>query len=170
MASYRVFEHPHALPEKRLAGENVRFVRDGFSFPAVVFPFIWLLWQRLWIALAAFVLLAAVFILLADKISPLLVVFLNGLVGLYLGFEGTNLKATTLKNAGWQETNIVIASDEEEAELRYFSKKEEKARPQENLAIAEAIKPKAARRTQPRKSKNRQVIGALSPPHSGSRS
>lgn len=170
MASYRVFEFPHALPQKKAAGEDVRFIRDGFSFLALVFPTIWLLWQRLWIAFALFVMLMAAFVFIADKISPLLVVLLNALVGLYLGLEGTNLKSLKLKNKGWQEVDVIIANDEEEAEVRFFSKRmNEHAVREENVPTPETGPPLQAR-TPVLTQKKRSVIGGFPSHPVGTRS
>lgn len=171
MASYRVFEFPGALPTRKAAGEDVRFVRDGFSFAALVFPSIWLLWHRLWMSFAFFVLLMASFIFVADTISPVLGVFLNALVGFYLGFEGTNLKSVKLKNAGWHEVDVIVASDEEEAEVRYFSNRlrtvssdEVNAAPVTTATAQRFIKPFSS------PSKNRQIIGGFPSSPAGSRS
>lgn len=121
MASYRVFEFPFALPQEKAGGDNLCFVRDRFSFPAFFFPALWLLWQRLWLVFAAFLILMAFFLFLIEWISPVAVFLLHTLLGLYIGFEGTNLKALKLKRRGWQETGVIIAGSEEEAEVRFFS-------------------------------------------------
>lgn len=169
MASYRVFELPHALPQARAAGEDVCFVRDCFLFSALIFPSIWLLWHRLWISFAAFILLMASFIFIADIISPALVVFLNALVGLYLGFEGTNLKAIKLKNSGWNEVGVVIASDEEEAEMRFFSKKVNEGVLEDFVSI-QPTKPKKPIRAPHTSQKPRPIIGGFPTRPAGSRS
>ena len=169
MASYRVFEFPHALPQVRAAGDDVRFVRDCFLFSALIFPSIWLLWHRFWISFAAFILLMTSFIFIADIISPALVVFLNALVGLYLGFEGTNLKAIKLKNTGWNEVGVIIANDEEEAEIRFFSKKMNEGA-MEDFASIQNTKPKRPILAPQTPQKLRPVIGGLPTRPAGSRS
>lgn len=169
MASYRVFEFSYALPKKSAAGEDVRFVRDGFSYGALIFPAIWLLWNRLWMIFAGFLGFAAIFVLAADSINPILAVFLNALVGLYLGFEGTNLKAMKLRNTGWHETDIVIGGDEEEAELRYFSK-QRKNEGSKQAPVSEEMKPPIMSRARSRPAAKRQVIGSFPLRPSGSRS
>lgn len=171
MASYRVFEFPDALPTKKAASEDVCFVRDGFSFTALVFPSIWLLWHRLWMSFAFFVLLMASFIFIADTISPVLGVFLNALVGFYFSFEGTNLKAVKLKNAGWHEVDVIVASDEEEAEVRYFSNRL-RTTSSDELSAELVTTAKAQRFIRPYSpsSKNRQIIGGFTSSLAGSRS
>jgi hypothetical protein len=31
-------------------GNSVVFIKDGFSWPAFVIPFVWMIWHRLWLA------------------------------------------------------------------------------------------------------------------------
>ena len=40
------------------ADRAVLFVRDGFSWFAFFIPFFWLIWHRLWLALAVYLVLA----------------------------------------------------------------------------------------------------------------
>ncbi|MEP3524309.1 MAG: DUF2628 domain-containing protein [Hyphomicrobiales bacterium] len=169
MASYRVFELPHALPQERAAGEDVRFIRDCFLFSALIFPAVWLLWHRLWISFVVFILLMTSFIFIADIINPALVVFLNALVGLYLGFEGANLKAIKLKNSGWHEVGVVIANDEEEAEMRFFSKRANESAMEDVVSI-QPTKPKRPIRVPHTSQKPHPIIGGFPTRPAGSRS
>ena len=42
-------------PPARLPAADAVFVRDRFSWLAFLFPFVWLLWNRLWLATLGFV-------------------------------------------------------------------------------------------------------------------
>ena len=43
------------VPPSRLPAAEAVFVRDRFSWLAFLFPFVWLLWNRLWLATLGFV-------------------------------------------------------------------------------------------------------------------
>lgn len=123
MASYRVFELRDAPAGAKALGDDIRFVRDGFSFWALVFPAIWLLWHRLWLGFAALVFYEALLLLLADWVGPLPGLVLGLLAAFYIALEGTNLRAMKLAANGFSETDLVVAGNEEEAEMRFFSRR-----------------------------------------------
>ena len=45
----------HAPPDEPAAPERFVFVKDGFSWPALFFPVLWILWHRLWLTLVWYV-------------------------------------------------------------------------------------------------------------------
>ncbi|MEP1443995.1 MAG: DUF2628 domain-containing protein [Hyphomicrobiales bacterium] len=121
MAAYRVFEFPNAMPEQVQDGRNVELIRDGFSFLVFFFPALWLLWNRVWLGFAIYVVFILAFILASELINPLIGFFLNSLLGFYLALEGTNWRAKKYLSNGWQEVDFVLASNYEEAEMRAFA-------------------------------------------------
>ena len=161
MAAYRVFEFPNAMPEQVQDGRNVELIRDGFSFLAVLFPAVWLLWNRVWFGFGFYVALILVFILASELINPLIGVFLNSLLGLYLGFEGTNWRAKKYLGNGWQEVDVVLASNYEEAEMWAFANRDGAPPQMETVPAAIIQTPKAPKR-QP--VKTRSVIGSFPSP------
>ena len=115
MASYVVME-----PPSRSDGE-VRFVRDGFSVVALILPFIWLLWHRMWIeALLVFAL--AIALSVGGELTGLqgVTMGLSLLVSVYVALEGASLRVAALRRQGWREAGVVDATNEDEAMLRYF--------------------------------------------------
>ncbi len=109
--------------ERRDGGEyDAEFVRDGFFVVAFLFPLPWLLWHRLWLTSAAYVVLCLVLVgagwlLSMDENVSLVLLALNLLVGL----EASSLKLHALRADGWGDWGVVEASDPREAELRYLS-------------------------------------------------
>src|SRR5258708_33638011 len=100
------------------------FVRDGFFVWAFLLGPVWLAWNRLWLALIGYV---AVVTLSAGALSLLragagtrLVVML--LIALLMGFEAASLWRWTLSRRKWRQIDIVVADDEETAELRFFDR------------------------------------------------
>jgi len=122
MRHYSVHQ-PYAAPG---ALDAVRFVKEGFSWPAFFFTGFWLLWKRLWIEFAIFL---AMVVALEMALHVLGIGQAMGglgsfVIGLALGFEGNDLVRAKLARSGYVEVGEVAASDLESAELKYFSTRE----------------------------------------------
>jgi hypothetical protein len=114
----------HMPPASDATPEKIKFLREGFSTPAFAFGPFWLLWKRAWIAAIAWTLLLVViggagslFKMPKDAMS-----FLGLAAALILGFEGDRVIAWSLRRHGYEEKDVVIADNEEEAEEVYFSR------------------------------------------------
>jgi hypothetical protein len=96
-------------------------VKDGFSWPAFFFSFLWALTQRLW--LVALVLFAVEMLLMIPF------TYLDGAteaagslgVMLVLGWIGNDLKRRGLEKRGLEQHEVVLADSAEAAVRRYFS-------------------------------------------------
>lgn len=102
--------------------EHALFIKDGFSWPAFLFPVIWLIIKRLWLALALYILAVAVISVTAsatDLSGASVFVILLGL-NLILGFEANKLNRRALTRRGFAEEGPFVGEDLEEAELKYF--------------------------------------------------
>lgn len=101
---------------------EAQFVREGFSWPAFLFPTLWALWHRLWIlAVALFAVQLALAMLVAafaaDPVSPtVLAVALQ----LLIGFFANDWRRNILTRRGMVETALVAAPDRMAAEHRFF--------------------------------------------------
>src|SRR3984957_3246417 len=120
MAVYTVHEprlKAGAMPEP----ERFVFVRDGFSFAALLFGPLWMLRHRMWLVLLGY---GAVVALLAFVVrlhgSGAVGVSVGVLLALWLGFEAGTLRRFTLGRRGFRNTGIVVGDDLELAERRYF--------------------------------------------------
>lgn len=109
--------------EKREAGEtDAEFVRERFSFLALIAPLLWLLWHRLWIEAGAYlvfalVLLGAGWLLGLGDAFGLLALPLN----VFVALEAPALRQTALRRRGWTDWGTVEAGDAAEAETRYLA-------------------------------------------------
>ena len=121
MASYRVFQNGKSAQSSIHPDDDIRFLRDGFSGFAFFLPLFFLIWHRLWIALAAYLVCAAASIVIAATMSSFLSFALNGLVGLFLGFEGKNIMAAQWFSRGWREIDVIVAATQEEAAIRFYA-------------------------------------------------
>lgn len=110
----------HCLPNA--PREHALFIKDGFSWPAFLFPAIWFIIKRLWLALALYILAVAVISATAsatDLSGGSVFVILLGL-NLILGFEANKLNRRALARRGFAEEGPFVGEDLEEVELKYF--------------------------------------------------
>jgi hypothetical protein len=105
-----------------LADEAV-LVKVGFSWPAFLVPFVWLIWKRMWIVLAFYLVAEAALIGLA--VRPVLpdnaLLVLSFALHLLLGLQGNDLYRWTLDRRRYRERGAVAAEDAAAAERRYFA-------------------------------------------------
>jgi hypothetical protein len=122
MASWIVFEPPQT---GRATDGDPAFVRDGFSWPALLFSPLWLLWHRLWIeAIAVFAVLLTATALerieglgLAGSLAVLL-------VSIFVGLEGNGMRIAAFRRRDWRFWGVVDADSEYAAETRYAAEAE----------------------------------------------
>ncbi|MBB4066898.1 DUF2628 domain-containing protein [Gellertiella hungarica] len=118
MASYLVM----MPPEGETNPDSARFIRDGFSLAAFVFPLLWLLWNRLWLYTLVYVLVVIGLGVAAEEwaSSDALVVAQLAL-SLLIGLEGGTIRAGHLVSKGWKMVAVIPASSLDEAEEIYFA-------------------------------------------------
>ena len=136
MASFTVIEPPADRD-----GERVLFLRDGFSLLAFVLPQVWLVWRRLWLEAALYLVLMLSVTLGVRQgwlPSPAIGV-VSLLASLYAGLEASTLRLAKLLRHGFAELGVVQAENEAEAELRWFSTRTERV-----LATAVQATPSSA--------------------------
>lgn len=107
------------VPPDGDAGKAI-FLRDGLSLFGLVLPPLFLAWNRLWLALAAYlafqVVLAALSLSSGSEVAAILAV----LPGLFLLVHGQDLRRNQLERKGWRDVGACVADTVEDAELRYF--------------------------------------------------
>jgi hypothetical protein len=120
MAVFTVHEPPPSGDLMRDA-ERVIFVRDGFSWPAFLIPFVWLLWHRMWLVLVLWI---AVVVLvqwgasLLGEPAPLIATVATALV---MGFEASSLRRWTLERRRFRFAGVVAGADRSDCERRFFA-------------------------------------------------
>jgi hypothetical protein len=102
--------------------ERFVFVRDGFYFRAFLFAPLWMLWHRMWLVLAGYVILSAVLetALVAVGASPTDVLIVALLIALLVGLEASTLRRFTLNRRGWRNVGFISGRNLEDAERRFF--------------------------------------------------
>ena len=122
MRLWTVYEPRHPAS----AGERVDktlFIKDGFSWPGLIFSLFWLLFQKLWLGALVFVLISVAtgligyFLPLDDNARALL----GLLPSLYVGFDGNDMRRRKLLKKGYAQAGSVIAKTRLEAEEIFFA-------------------------------------------------
>lgn len=97
-------------------------VGSGFAWLAFFVPLLWLLWHRLWLGLAGYILfsiLLGVALELGGIAEP--AAMLVGLaVSFLIGAMAADYRRWTLGRRGWHPAAVVMASGAAEAEERYI--------------------------------------------------
>jgi Protein of unknown function (DUF2628) len=110
----------HRPPD--LSRDRAIFVKEGFSWPAFFFSLIWLLYQRLWLASAMYLLAVAAIGAAASAASlpdgP--VAALSLALNLILGFEANDIRRRALLRRGYSEEGPLLGENLLHAETRYF--------------------------------------------------
>ncbi len=120
--SYTVHERPDPPTDRIDRADALKFIKDGFEFPAFLFAPFWLIGQRLWLGFAGYV-GAAVLIALANGYLGLpdsaAVVLLIGL-HLAVGFEGDAMARLDLESRGWTTLGSVTGLNRLDCERRFL--------------------------------------------------
>jgi hypothetical protein len=122
MSSYTV--HQPLIAGAAADPNRFVFVRDGFSWPAFLLTPLWMLWHRLWIVLAIYLVLSAgIDIGLRALGAPLSMFVIVGLLlSLLVGLEAGTLRRFKLTRRRWRNIGVVTGDDLEDAERRFFNR------------------------------------------------
>lgn len=104
--------------------DEAQFVRDRGAVIALLVPFLWLVWHRLWFGFAVYCLFAFFLAGIGQTDWAILTVGLSFLPGLYVFLEGTNLIAAKLTRKGWELFDLVEADSLADAEYRFYRRHE----------------------------------------------
>jgi hypothetical protein len=122
MSVYTVHQPP--LESGAAAAEPYRFVfvRDGFSWWAFLLTPLWMLWHRLWLALAVYLVGSAALDagLHALGARTFTLVLAGLLISLLAGLEAGTLRRSKLGRRHWRNIGVVTGDDLEDAERRFF--------------------------------------------------
>jgi hypothetical protein len=122
MSIYTVHEPPLRAGAAAPEPERYAFVRDGFSFWALLFAPLWMLRHRMWLVLVLYLVISVgleIFIHVAGA-SAFIVGLVAFLISFLVGFEAGTLRRFTLRRRGWTYVGVVSGEDVEAAERRFF--------------------------------------------------
>lgn len=127
MRIYTVHENPAAPAEE----QRIVFVKEGFNWPALFVPVLWMLYHRLWIVLGGFVLALVALSGLAQLagLSEDGVAICSVVLQLLVAFEANDLRRWTLERGGYRQIAVVGGPRLDEAERVFFRSYDETVRP-----------------------------------------
>ncbi len=119
---YCVYEPRGKAFDLAKRADKLAFVKQGFSWPALLFPVVWLVYQRMWIELvlfvAAFAALGWVFGL--DGRAQALFGWVSFALVLLLALEANDLRGAALERRGYRLAGIAGGRGRDAAELAFF--------------------------------------------------
>jgi hypothetical protein len=101
---------------------DIVLVKEGFSWPALLFSVLWALWYRLWwVALGFFALQVALSGAVALLgLDPLSEAAISLGLAVIIGFVANDLRRWTLRRQGFIEAAVVVADSRDAAERRFY--------------------------------------------------
>ena len=123
MTLYSIYEPPGEAQDPEERAEALVFVRQGFSWPALLVPGLWLLYQRMWLELIAFV---ALFALLgwvfdpSDDRGQTLFAWLSVALIVLFAFEANELRGAALERQGYAQAGTAVGAGRDAAELAFL--------------------------------------------------
>ena len=121
MRAYTVHAPPAHVDDAD-APEKFAFVKDGFSWPALFVPVLWILWHRLWLTLMGIIIWVLV-VMWVDRLAgemPATILAILG--GILFAWEANNIRRWSLDRKGWRDVGGSFGDNLEEAEIRFFEK------------------------------------------------
>jgi hypothetical protein len=124
MKTFTLHLPPDAQPGDPTALERAQLVKDGFSWGAFFFTFLWFFYHRLWLAgvLVLFALLAAGFLFAALDIGRFSATLAQILIQVLIGLEANSLRRWTLARHGQPALDVLTARDRDRAALKAFGR------------------------------------------------
>jgi hypothetical protein len=124
MASFTLHVPRDARPGDPRALDRAEIVKDGFSWAAFAFTALWFFFHRLWIAglLVLFALVALNGLMSVLDVHGLAAFLAQVLLSWLIGLEANSLRRWTLARRGMPVTDVVTASDRDEAEAKSFAR------------------------------------------------
>lgn len=119
MTIYTVMSPPPSGDETGDA-ERVAFVKEGFCWPALVIPALWLLWHRMWLVLAGYLATVVTLSIIGGLLNGPAGAVPAVVLAFLFALEANGLRRWTLERNGWQFSGIVSGANREECETRFF--------------------------------------------------
>ena len=110
-------------------------VKEGFSWPALLIPPVWLVWHRQWLVLLIWIVAGVVLSILSGLAGTDASTVVMLLFAFWFALEANGLRRWTLERRGYALLGVVEGRSLEEAERRFFA---EAASGDDALAVSAA--------------------------------
>jgi hypothetical protein len=165
MTVYAVYEPPSEARDIESRADELVFVKEGFSWGALLIPGIWLIYRGMWFELFAFCLLLVLLRWVFGGIDGGAAVLGWTLVAIIVlfAFEANDLRGAALERRGYKVAGVATGTDRDSAELAFFrSWLPEQARETRRTAVPHANRSAPQRTGKP--SDGEEVIGSFPAP------
>lgn len=122
VVAFTVHEPPEPAVNAVERAEDLVFVPDGFNWFAFLLAPIWMLVNRMWAVLLAYIGAVALLGVALAFIDPgsVWTAVANLALNLVVAFEADGLRRWTLARKGWRTVGTVSGASERECERRFF--------------------------------------------------
>ena len=122
MITYTVHERGSGEDNVALRADSIIFVKEGFAWLALLFPLLWMLFNRMWLVLLAFLVVMSVLqaAAAAAGFGEMLAGWITLGGSLLFAFHANDLRRWTLARRGYVFAGLVTGRDREECETRFF--------------------------------------------------
>jgi hypothetical protein len=123
VTAFAVYEPPKEAPDLSERADNLAFVKEGISWPALLVPLLWLIYHRMWIE---FILLLVVYVALqaafgTDPQGQTLAAWASLAVNVLFAFEANDLRTRALERRGYRLAGVASGRDRSDAERQFFT-------------------------------------------------
>lgn len=120
--AFTVHESPNPPAARDDRAEALLFVQDGFSFFAALLPPVWMIFNRLWLVLAGYliVVLGLTVLFGLAGIPDEYLGYASLALNLIIGFEADSLIRWSLDRKAWRQIGSVTGASDEDCERRFF--------------------------------------------------
>lgn len=124
MTVYSVYEPASDDEDVAARADRIAFVKDGFSWIALIVPALWLLYHRMWIEFIIF--MALIFGLQwafgAERQGAEIVGWMSLAISILFAFEANDLRGAMLERRGYRFAGVASGRGRQEAERSFFTR------------------------------------------------
>jgi hypothetical protein len=122
VSSWTVFESPTPPSDRIDRAEGLRFIKDGFSFQAMLLAPLWLLTQRAFVEVALYGAIVLAIVAAAYALDVPYVHAALAVLGLHVlvGFEAGAIERSALRRRGYTQISEITGTSEHDAERRFL--------------------------------------------------
>ena len=123
MRTYTVHRPRRAAGDSELEADQTVFVKEGFCWPALFVPVLWLIYHRLWLAFGGFVGVMVLIGILSNilDLNSLVSGAITFIAQAVLAAEANDLRRWTLARRGYAFVQVVHGPSLFDAETAYFT-------------------------------------------------
>lgn len=123
MRTYTVHRPRRAAGNPGLEAEQIVFIKEGFSWPALFIPFLWFIYHRMWLVLTGYAVAMVGLGVLSSvlEFGSAIDTGLSILIQVVLAAEANDLRRWTLTRARYEFVDVVQGPNLYDAETAYFT-------------------------------------------------